>query len=619
MYSYRSHFYFVIIKIMEYMNKKVRSYSIVILKEFIVGANIFQNRSLELTKGEEKVLNLLKQSYKNVNYAVYIYVQATISTKRPDFIIIDAEKGISIIEVKDWDKEYIRSVNKRKVNLLDNEVINPNIQVQEYKTILLSGIYSRDYAVAEEEINTTIIYTGLDEKDKEDKELECLFNGKNLYLFNNDLVQFSKDKLFSNECEGYSEGLLKKIRVSMFPEIQIISDVAGKEEREIKTLDFEQEEFAKKIPYGNYMVTGIPGSGKTVILMARAIYLVKEHPNWKVLILTYNNSLKSKLESRLDQVADEFKKDINNKDINIDNIEVSTFHHKASEIANFPTKPLNISTEEWFRTILVNYARENAKPLYDAILIDEYQDFYMNWIELCVQLCKRYEVNDRTYLNIFLAGDRLQSIYNEEDISWKSIGINMQGRSKLLKTSYRSAKQHLSVALEFLRNNKTLESEVEKFYKDDSDDNELDSLNNGTIEFINGSFEEIGNKIIELKNQGYKNEDFLILTNKWDICKEVRSVSDKRIKYQMKLIKDIDMSSIKNTILLSTYYSAKGLESKIVFLTTMDSILTNSEQIKRKLIYVGMTRASEKLYIHSNPKYDGNYINEIKDIINNQR
>ena len=188
-----------------------------------------------------------------------------------------------------------------------------------------------------------------------------------------------------------------------------------------------------------------------------------------------------------------------------------------------------------------------------------------------------------------------------------------------MKTSYRSAKQHLSVALEFLRNNKTLESEVEKFYKDDSDDNELDSLNNGTIEFINGSFEEIGNKIIELKNQGYKNEDFLILTNKWDICKEVRSVSDKRIKYQMKLIKDIDMSSIKNTILLSTYYSAKGLESKIVFLTTMDSILTNSEQIKRKLIYVGMTRASEKLYIHSNPKYDGNYINEIKDIINNQR
>ena len=113
------------------MNKKVISYSIVILKEFIVGANIFQNRSLELTKGEEKVLNLLKQSYKNVNYAVYIYVQATISTKRPYFIIIDAEKGISIIEVKDWDKEYIRSVNKRKVNLLDNEVINPNIQVQE--------------------------------------------------------------------------------------------------------------------------------------------------------------------------------------------------------------------------------------------------------------------------------------------------------------------------------------------------------------------------------------------------------------------------------------------------------------------------------------------------------
>ena len=57
----------------------------------------------------------------------------------------------------------------------------------------------------------------------------------------------------------------------------------------------KQEEFARKVPYGHYMVTGIPGSGKTVILLARAVHLIKENPNWKILILTYNKSLSYKL------------------------------------------------------------------------------------------------------------------------------------------------------------------------------------------------------------------------------------------------------------------------------------------------------------------------------------
>lgn len=45
------------------------------------------------------------------------------------------------------------------------------------------------------------------------------------------------------------------------------------------------------------MVTGVPGSGKTVLLLARAIHLVREHPEWKIKILTYNRSLKQKLKT----------------------------------------------------------------------------------------------------------------------------------------------------------------------------------------------------------------------------------------------------------------------------------------------------------------------------------
>jgi len=44
---------------------------------------------------------------------------------------------------------------------------------------------------------------------------------------------------------------------------------------------------------------------------------------------------------------------------------------------------------------------------------------------------------------------------------------------------------------------------------------------------------------------------------------------------------------------IMTYHSAKGLENKISILLNVDAIH------KKKLLYVGTTRASEKLYIHS--------------------
>ncbi|MGR6010886.1 hypothetical protein ACT7CV_03210 [Bacillus paranthracis] len=75
--------------------------------------------------------------------------------------------------------------------------------------------------------------------------------------------------------------------------------------------------------------------------------------------------------------------------------------------------------------------------------MDEYQDFLDDWIRLCVKSCKEHTyVNNQketvTGINLFLAGDRLQSIYNNSDHSWKSLGIDMRGRSSLLKKSYRA-------------------------------------------------------------------------------------------------------------------------------------------------------------------------------------
>lgn len=584
-----------------------------------MGINISLNKSEKLTKGEQRVLDALKNAYANMDYDVFLYVQPSLARKRPDFVVIDSKRGILILEVKDWSENYIKSVNKRKVVLLDDECENPTMQVKGYRSMLNSALFNRGFDnIEEDDINIGVIFTNMDEVEKINPRLELLFNKDISYTFKNHINKLNLDKLFNYNKVNFSEDDLKQVRIALFPEIEIIKDKKSGENKGVKALDFEQEDFAKRIPLGNYMVTGVPGSGKTVMLLARAIYLVKENPDWKVLILTYNKSLNYKLNNNLERLAEIFKEDINNKYINIDNIEIRTFHNELSKLTGPVKKPEEMSLREWLDEGWPNKAKEKVRQSYDAILIDEYQDFRMNWIELCVNLCKDYYIDDKVVKNIFLAGDRLQSIYNNKDISWKSIGIDMRGRSKLLKTSYRSAKQHMSLALDFLRNDKVLKDEVEKFYKDDYDDKELNALNNGSLEFITGDFSEITNKILELKSQGYENKDILILAATERICKNIKKCSnDKNIKYQMNFVKDLDNSSIGNNIILTTYHSSKGLEAKVVILTTIDSIYTADDcddHLKRKVAYVGITRASEKLFIFSKYGEEGPLLNELKEL-----
>lgn len=279
-----------------------------------MGINISLNKSEKLTKGEQRVLDALKNAYANMDYDVFLYVQPSLARKRPDFVVIDSKRGILILEVKDWSENYIKSVNKRKVVLLDDECENPTMQVKGYRSMLNSALFNRGFDnIEEDDINIGVIFTNMDEVEKINPRLELLFNKDISYTFKNHINKLNLDKLFNYNKVNFSEDDLKQVRIALFPEIEIIKDKKSGENKGVKALDFEQEDFAKRIPLGNYMVTGVPGSGKTVMLLARAIYLVKENPDWKVLILTYNKSLNYKLNNNLERLAEIFKEDINNK------------------------------------------------------------------------------------------------------------------------------------------------------------------------------------------------------------------------------------------------------------------------------------------------------------------
>jgi len=63
---------------------------------------------------------------------------------------------------------------------------------------------------------------------------------------------------------------------------------------------------AKKADSGHTIVRGIAGSGKSLVLCAKAKIIAEAHPDWKTLVMCFNNSLKSQLDFYLTHLNDIF-------------------------------------------------------------------------------------------------------------------------------------------------------------------------------------------------------------------------------------------------------------------------------------------------------------------------
>ena len=105
-------------------------------------------------------------------------------------------------------------------------------------------------------------------------------------------------------------------------------------------------------------------------------------------------------------------------------------------------------------------------------------------------------------------------------------------------------------------------------------------------------YEEIVGCINELiRNENYSYNDILIVYNFKNQCEKIKSMLPSNIGYNTRFIKEADKEDMDSCLLTSTYYSAKGLEGKVVILMDVDYFYPNLDKKKeikdRKLVYVG--------------------------------
>jgi len=196
----------------------------------------------------------------------------------------------------------------------------------------------------------------------------------------------------------------------------------------------EQQNKAKNFSLqGHSLVRGVAGSGKSLVLRNRVEKLIDEGYN-DILVLCYNRFMNGWINSKLEE-----------KDLNL-NVECKTFHSWAYQIGY----TYNWDNYEAARKKIVSLAEAKIKHRYQAILIDEAQDFYDEWFQAMLSTVKP-ETN-----SIFFVYDNTQSVYGQEHRrkagwTWKSLGFDIPGgRSQIFELNYRNTPEILELAWQFI-------------------------------------------------------------------------------------------------------------------------------------------------------------------------
>ena len=434
-----------------------------------------------LTKGERIVFDFF---HAHLPCEWEIYIQPHLNGLRPDFVLLHPRVGIAVFEVKDWDLDLMeywverrqgkppillaQKDDKRFSRQKDNPVEKIYIYKQELHELYCPRLnQNAGFAV----ITAGIIFPFAQEKKLSDLFSECRhYRG---------MTQFPQYYPLSG-TESIKSGNIKKV----FPESlressKYMDDILAKDLRnwlvepdfsatQRQPLEFDQNQLSyvkSRTASGYRRIKGPAGSGKSLILAARAAELLGEGKN--VLVVSFNITLLHYLMDisvRWPASSGKTRKDITWLNFHLwckrvcqesDNEDKYTAlwrgHFKSQEELQLLNDDNDVDKDVLNRKlpalvteIIVNDST-GLIPRYDAVLVDEGQDFLPNWWNALRKVC-------RDNGEMLLVADATQDVY-ETAKSWTDeamIGAGFPGgRWAELKFSYRLPPKALKFACLF--------------------------------------------------------------------------------------------------------------------------------------------------------------------------
>src|SRR5262245_18548315 len=274
--------------------------------------------------GEKKVFALLQQLPDDV----IVYYEPVVADRYPDFIVVIPTVGLLIVEVRGWYPNYIEGANNAEVTIHSRgrrEVCkHPIRQASDYQHRLMDvarGHPETAVLLQHEGAHTgrfvfpfghLAILNNCSRQQLDERGLSQVFPAHRV-LARDELEALSQVEIIDRlkgcfdpwwDFGRLTERQISVVRAVVHPEIVISPPVqaGAREQPSLKVLDLRQERNAHSIGEGHRIIYGVAGSGKTVILVARA-RLVAGDPQKRVLILCYNRALAEYFQQLFAQIA----------------------------------------------------------------------------------------------------------------------------------------------------------------------------------------------------------------------------------------------------------------------------------------------------------------------------
>ena len=367
----------------------------------------------------------------------------------------------------------------------------------------------------------------------------------------------------------------------------------------VRVMDRRQEALAKSLGSGHRVIRGVTGSGKTLILIYRAKLLGRLFPAKRFLVTCYTRSLAAQLRTLLAAHA-------NVEVIHLDRL----MWNILKQAGRYPDAAEREDSERVAAFVLKILA-EGHGPKYDAVLLDEAQDFGTNCLRVVSSLIASKGAD------LLIVADAAQNIFNKR-FRWKDAGILARGRTTILNQNYRNTREILVFAAAFLAHE--IMPKDQKIVEEDEIIAPKAALRSGplpAVVFVRDYASGI-RKTVETVQRYARNST---RPRSIAVSYMVRSIDSYRLADDLytALVKggidvfrltDPDdpgardrLYSVNANVILSTVHSLKGLEFPYVVMSgLLHPVMVHTAN--KKLVYVGMTRATMELTIvsaRSNP------------------
>ncbi|MFP5271114.1 pentapeptide repeat-containing protein [Coleofasciculus sp.] len=378
--------------------------------------------------GEQKTWDAVQRAFSDrtcIGYWRYpIFSKVGKSRKEPDILIVDAQLGLVVIEIKSVTIDQILAITGHRWEFQNYYTTSSNpYQQAENQLFSLLGYCDREPMLRRKVTGRALICLPLITEAEWYQSGFYQLPSCPPIIFHDSLSPWNslvklihqtypiiKGTPLSNQqwkllqavisgtpvfrtkqrVKAHSNTILKTINGT--PQ-QTRGSILAQVRQHLSEFDLAQEHIAKSIPPGPQRIRGIAGSGKTVLLCQKAAHIHLKHPDWDIALVFFSRSLYHNIIAQLDKWLRRFSSGEIRYD-EIGNRKLKVLHAwggkkqpgfystlcrntgvKALTVNDIEIKQPHQALAQVCRRLLEDTA---IPKLYDAILIDEGQDLIVD-------------------------------------------------------------------------------------------------------------------------------------------------------------------------------------------------------------------------------------------------